>query len=341
MAPACVHLARRAACAVLAGTLLAPSLAAADTAWKVRFWGPKRASLQPYEWYAKEVAAKTGGRMKLEIAYGKGDASESLALLKAGAVDAAYICTQYVADKLPLLTVVDLPMFSPEDVVALGRMEIALSDQPAIDAELRQWNARMLVPTPLKQYQLMGTRRVARLDDFRGAKIRMSGEMGRILAAYGAEVVNFPAPESAAAIRSGRVELVALPYPSTLAAYKVHEVSRYVTEKISLGAALCFLGVNARSWDALPADVRRTMLELREPMVARYAEAYGAEDAPDIAAFRSKGLEFVTFNPVDRARLVARAIKVWDAWIDEREKRGLKGREVFEFAQRKIREYTQ
>jgi TRAP-type C4-dicarboxylate transport system substrate-binding protein len=330
----------RAVCAVLAMALAGPSLAAGDITWKVQFWGPKRPSLFPYEWYAKELAAKTGGHMKLEISYDKGDPAASLDLLKSGSVDAAYICSQYVADKIPLSTVIDLPMFSPDNVTALGRVELALSDHPAIDGELRKWNTKMLLPTPLPQYQLMGTRKVARIDDFKGAKVRVSGEMGRILAAYGAEITNFPAPESAAALRSGRVDLVALGYPSTLAAYKVHEASKYVTQNISLGAAICFLGVNAKSWDALPADVRKTMLDLREPMVARYVEAYGTDDASTIAVFRSKGLEFVTFNPVDRARLVARAIKAWEAWVDERDKQGLRGREVFEFTQQKIREYT-
>ncbi len=335
-----IRLAVRCTCALLAAALAAPSIAAGDVTWKVQFWGPKRPSLYPYEWYAKELAAKTGGRMKLDLSYDKGNPNEGLDLLKAGSADAIYICSQYVPEKIPLATVVDLPMFSPNNVVALGRVELALSDHPAIDAELRKWNAKMLLPTPLTQYQLMGTRKVARIDDFKGAKVRMSGEMGRILAAYGADIVNFPAPESREAVRSGRVELVALPYPSTLAAYKVHEVSKYVTENISLGAALCFLAVNARSWDALPAETRRAMLELREPMIARYAEAYARDDAADVAQFRSKGVEFVSFNPVDRARLVARAIKVWESWVDEREKQGLHGREVFEFTQGKIREYA-
>jgi TRAP-type C4-dicarboxylate transport system substrate-binding protein len=334
------HATIRAACAVLAAALAGPAFAAGDVTWKVQFWGPKRPSLYPYEWYAKEVAARTGGRMKLELSYDKGNPAETLDLLKAGSADAAYICSQYVAEKIPLSTVLDLPMFSPSNVVALGRVELGLSEHPAIDAELRKWNTKMLLPTPLTQYQLMGSRKVTRIDDFKGAKVRMSGEMGRILAAYGAEISIFPAPESAEAIRSGRVELVALPYPSTFAAYKVHEASKYVTEDISLGAALCFLGVNAKSWDALPADVRKTMLELREPMVARYTEAYGTDDAATIAGFRAKGLEFVKFNPVDRARLVARAIKVWESWVDERDKQGLRGREVFEFTQQKIREYT-
>jgi len=231
--------AMRAASACLAAALALPAFAA-DTTWKIQVWGARRASLIPYEWYAKEVAAKTGGRMKMEFSYDKGNPAEMLDQIKSGAADATYVCSQYVPAKAPLLTVLDLPMFSPDDLVAMGRVELALADHPAIEAELRNWNAKMLLPTPLPQYQLMGTRKVTRVDDLKGAKIRMSGDMGRILAAYGAEVVTFPASESGAALKSGKIELVSLPYPSTFAAYKVQDSSKYATENISLGAALCY-----------------------------------------------------------------------------------------------------
>ena len=333
-------IAKRAVSACLAALIAWPALAAQDTTWKIEVWGAKRASLIPYEWYAKEVAARTGGRMKMEFTYDKGDPAQMLDLLKSGSADATYVCSQYVPKKAPLLTILDLPMFSPDNLVAMGRTELALADHPAIEEELRAWNAKMLLPTPLPQYQLMGTRKVARVDDLKGAKIRMSGDMGRILAEYGAEVMTFPASESMPALKSGKIDLVSLPYPSTFAAYKVQDSSKYATENISLGAALCYLAVNIKSWEALPADVRKVMLDLREPLIKRYPDAYAIEDAASFADFKAKGIELVKFNPVDRARLVARAIKTWDAWIDEREKQGLKGRQVFEFTQQKMREYS-
>jgi TRAP-type C4-dicarboxylate transport system substrate-binding protein len=339
MTPSRLPIVLRAVGACLAAALALPSFAA-DTTWKIQVWGAKRASLIPYEWYAKEVAAKTGGRMKMEFSYDKGNPAEMLDLLKSGAADATYVCSQYVPTKAPLLTVLDLPMFSPDDLIAMGHVELALADHPAIEAELRDWNAKMLLPTPLPQYQLMGTRKVTRVDDLKGAKIRMSGDMGRILAAYGAQVMTFPASESMAALKSGKIDLVSLPYPSTFTAYKVQDASKYATENISLGAALCYLAVNIKSWDALPADVRKVMLDLREPLINRYPEAYGIEDAAAFADLKAKGVELVKFNSVDRARLVARAIKTWGAWVDEREKQGLKGREVFEFTQKKMREFS-
>jgi TRAP-type C4-dicarboxylate transport system substrate-binding protein len=314
--------------------------AAAETTWKAHIWGVKRASSLPLEWYAKELAAKTGGQMKLELMYDKGTPAGSADLIRSGAAEAVYFCAQYFPDKMPLSTVLDLPMFSPDDLAAMGRITLALAEHPAIQAELRSWNTKMLLPVPLPQYQLMGTRRVTRIDDLKGAKVRISGEMGKILQEYGAIPSIISSIDSAAALKDGSLDLVALPYPYAFAAFKVHESSKYVTEKISLGGPLCYVGASQKAWDALPAGVQKVMLGLREPMVARYADAYAPGDAANIASFKERGLEFVAFNPADRARLVAKAIKVWQGWVEEREKQGLRGREVFEFAQGKIREFT-
>jgi len=134
--------------------------------------------------------------------------------------------------------------------------------------------------------------------------------------------------------------VVSSPYPSTFAAFKIYEASSYVTTNVSLGTQLCYFGVSQKAWEALPAKTQQIMQSLRQPAVARYEEMYASDDAANIALFKQKGLEFVSFGATDRARLVAKAIKYWQIWVEEREKQGLKGREVFEFAQGKIREYT-
>jgi hypothetical protein len=82
------------------------------------------------------------------------------------------------------------------------------------------------------------------------------------------------------------------------------------------------------------------MLELREPLLQRFEDLYARENATTAAAMKQQGVEYIPFSAIDRTRLVAKAIKVWQAWVEEKEKQGLKGREVFEFAQAKIREFT-
>ena len=144
-------------------------------------------------------------------------------------------------------------------------------------------------------------------------------------------------PDSVAALKNGEIDTIALP-AFAFAAYNVQDSAKYVTDKISLGSPFCFLAASQKAWDALPAGVQKTMLAQREPAIAQFEDIYAREDAATTAAFKQKGLEFVSFSAADRARLVAKAIKYWQAWIEEREKQGLKGREVFEFVQAKIRE---
>src|SRR5258706_7984963 len=181
---------------------------AAEITWKTSVWGPKRTSSAGFEWYAREVAAKTGGQMKIEIAYDQGKPTEAPEKLKSGAVEASYFCAQYTADKIALVTVLDLPMLAPENTSALGRVQLALADHPAVAAELRKWNIKMLVPAPTPQFQLMGTRRVAKIDDLKGAKIRAPAGMGKILEEYGASAsVGTFASNSIDGLKSGAVEL--------------------------------------------------------------------------------------------------------------------------------------
>jgi TRAP-type C4-dicarboxylate transport system substrate-binding protein len=330
-------------CAVIGAAMMWAALAAspafAATTWKVEIWGPKRASLVPFEWYAQEVAARTGGQMKFDIAYDKGKVTDAVPLLQSGGADGTFVCTQFFSEKMRLLTLFDLPMISPQGLGALGRVELALADHPAVVAELKKSNIMLLLPTPLPQYQFMGTRRLASIDDFEGAKVRISPEMGRVLGEYGAQVIKTSTAEAAGALKEGKLDLVALPYPYAFVTYKVDEVSKYVTDSISLGSPLCYMGVSHKSWEALPPNVKKVMLELREPAVARYEQAYAADDAAQIAKFKERGLEFVAFSPADRTRLVAKSIKIWNAWIEEREQEGLPGRDLFIFTQSKIREY--
>jgi TRAP-type transport system periplasmic protein len=326
-------------CAVAAALAMMAGTASAET-WTAQIWGPKRASSVPFEWYAQQVEAKTGGAMKMKFEYDKGKPTTSTEVMASGTVQGVYYCAQYYPDKMPLSTVLELPMFAPETVTQIGKVGLALADHPVIQDELRRYNTKMLLPAPLPHYQLMGTRKVVRIDDFKGSKVRIAGEMGKILQEYGATINVVASTESAAALRSGTLDLVALPYPYAFASFGIDSASKHVTERISLGAPLCYLGVSQKAWDALPASTQKVMLSLRAPTMDRFEDAYAEGDAKNIASFRSQGLEFSNFNPADRARLVARSIKVWQQWVEEREKQGLKAREVFEFAQAKVREVS-
>lgn len=309
--------------------------ASAQTVWKVALFGPPRAVTKPLEWYAQEAAKGTNGQLKIELVYGEAlaKAKEMPDGLKVGAFEMAFLCASYYPGKFPLLTVLDLPMFAPESIVTQSRVQLALADHPAVAEELRRWNTLLFLPIVLPQYQVMGKKRIARAEDFKGVRVRVSGEMAKVLEDYGAVKSLMPAPETYIALERGVIDAVTFASTYMFVSYRVHEISKYFTDKISLGTQPCFYGLNAAAWEKAPPATKKLLQDLREGMVQRYAEAYAAADEKNYAEFRQRGIEIINFPPAERAKLLAAAGKHWQAWVRDAEGRGLKGKEVFEFAQ--------
>ena len=320
--------------------LLAPAAAAfAETVWKVALFGPPRAVTKPLEWYAQEALKRTNGQLKIELVYGEAlaKAKEMPEGLKAGAFEMAFLCASYYPGKFPLLTVLDLPMLTPDDIDAQSRLSLAMAEQPAVVDELKRWNTMLFLPIPLPQYQVMGKKRITQATDFKGVRVRVSGEMAKVLEDYGAVKSLVPAPETFTALERGVIDSVTMASTYMFASYRIYEVSKYFTDKISLGTQPCFYGLSLTAWDKLPPATKKTLLELREGLTQRYVEAYAAADEKNYAEFRKRGIEIINFPASERAKLLAGAARHWKAWVADADKRGLKGTEVFEFVRTRLK----
>src|SRR3990172_2229416 len=135
--------------AMLACTLLLPGGAgeAERASWRAALFGPPRAVTQPLDWFAKEVAAKTGGQVKMELVYGEAlaKATEMPDGIRGGAFEIGFLCASYYPGKFPLWTVLDLPMFTPDDITVQGRAQMAIAEHPAVLDEFKRWNVKLLV----------------------------------------------------------------------------------------------------------------------------------------------------------------------------------------------------
>ena len=331
---------------VIAGFLSAivtsgPALAQQVT-WKVAIFGPPRAVTVPIEFLAKEMAAKTGGQLKIEPVYGEAlsKATEMIDGLKAGAFEAGLLCASYYPGKLPLYTVLDLAMLTPDDVMVQARVQMAVAEHPAIVAEFKRWNLRMLLPGPLPQYQMMGKRRITKVEDLRGVRIRVSGEMARVLEDYGAVKSLVPAPEAYPSLERGVVDMITFPATYAFASYRLQEISKYFIDKISLGSQPCFWGVSETAWSKLPPAQQKQILDLREPATQAGQHAYAAADEKNYADWKARGIEIINFPAAERAKLTANAGKHWQEWVQDKEKKGLPGKALLEFVQAKIKEHA-
>ena len=330
---------------VLAGFLgvgVTTSALAQQTTWKIAVFGPPRAVTAPIEHLAKEMAARTNGQVKIEPVYGEAlsKATEIIDGIKAGAFEGGLLCASYYPGKLPLYTVLDLAMLTPDDIMAQARVQMAVAEHPAVAQEFKRWGVRMLIPGPLPQYQMMGQRRITKVEDLKGVRVRVSGEMARVLEDYGAVKSLVPAPETYTSLERGVVDMVTFPASYAFASYRLHEISKYFIDKISLGSQPCFWGASEAAWSKLTPAQQKMMLDLRESAVQAGLQAYRAADENNYTEWRSRGVEVIDFPASERAKLAANASKHWQEWVADKEKRGLPGKALLEFVQAKIKEHA-
>jgi TRAP-type C4-dicarboxylate transport system substrate-binding protein len=309
--------------------------------WNVSVWGGKRAWTKPLHVWADEMDKKTGGRWKIKIHYGGvlAPPKENLDGLRAGMFEAASFCAAYHPGKVPLHTVHELPFIAPDKNIHMFQMVQELWKHPALRKELLIWNAVPLLAGGLCQYHLMGNKPIRTVADLDGARVRMGGDIGKALKSLGAVPTLVPAPETYEALSRGTVDLIGFPYTYAYGAYKIHEVSKYITP-VSLGTMNCPFVASKDAWDALPAEFKQYHQAFYEKSPEVWAAEYEKADNKWLPIFHEK-LEYIDFPKSERDKIVAKVDEgFYSKWIENWEKKGLPARDVFNYYLIKRRELT-
>jgi TRAP-type C4-dicarboxylate transport system substrate-binding protein len=320
---------------------LPPKATAAEKVinWDFSLWGGKRAWSAPLHDWAADMEKMTKGRWKIKLHYGGvlAPPKENWDGIRAGMFQAAGVCVAYTPGKTPLHTVSELPFIAPNENVDIIKLMVKLWEHPALKKELLKWNAVPLLPSALCQYHLMGNAPVRKVEDLNGKRIRIGGEIAKVLERFGAVPTLVPAPEVYEALSRGTVDLVGFPWTYGYGAFKAYEVSKYVSLPMSLGTMSCFYIANKDAWDALPKEFKKYHMEWYNKSPQIWAAEFKKADDKWIPIFK-KTLEFVDFPFSERERLVGEAKSVYEKWVAAREKEGLPGRDVLNYylKQRKI-----
>jgi len=333
------------AMAIIAGffcTFAAPAMAAGKPiVWNMSLWGGKRAWTSPLHQWAADMKEKTNGGWIIKFHYGGvlAPPKENYDGIKAGMFEAAGICAAYTPGKNPLHTVGELPFIAPNKTEDIVRMMVELWKHPALKKELLTWNAVPFLPSALPQYHLMGNKAVRTVKDLDGARIRIGGEIARVLKEFGAVPTLVPAPEVYEAVSRGTIDLVGFPWTYSYGSYKTYEVSKFVTLPISLGTMSCFYVANKDAWDALPEAYKKAHMEWYNKAPKIWAAEYKRADDKWIPEFKKK-LEFIDFPASERNKIVEKAGAIYENWVKVREKEGLPGKEILEYYLTKRKEIT-
>ena len=313
---------------------LAPAAISAEKVynWNFSLWGGKRAWTAPLHDWAADMEKKTNGRWKIKLHYGGvlAPPKENYDGIKAGMFEAAGICAAYTPGKNPLHTVSELPFIAPNENKDIIQMMSELWKHPALKKELLKWNAVPLLPSALCQYHLMGNKPVRTVEDLKGKRIRIGGEIAKVLKEFGAVPTLVPAPEVYEAVSRGTIDLVGFPWTYSYGSYKTYEVSKYVSLPLSLGTMSCFYIANKDAWDALPDEFKKYNMAWYNRSPAIWHAAFKKADDKWIPIFK-KRLEFIDFPKSERDKIVEKAEAVYERWVKAREKQGLPGRDVLNY----------
>lgn len=317
--------------AVLTGSFVAPAFAAS---WDVSLWGKRRAFTEHVERLAELVSDKTNGEFTLNLSYGGLSKNrENLDGIAAGAFEMAQFCAGYHRDKNPTITVMELPFLGVSDLRAEIAASQAVYNHPATQKDLARWNATLLMPSPLPQYNIAGKGTApAGLSDLEGISIRATGGIGKALGKVGINPVSLGAGEVYGAMESGAIQGAAFA-PHAHLSFKVVDEAEWWTSNLNPGSVNCPVVVNSEALADLSDAHRAALLGSVDEALDWYVEKYQVSVDKFNAKITENNIQVLTFSDTDVAAIKATAQPVLDEWLADMDSRGLPGQELYDLVQ--------
>ncbi len=301
--------------------------------WNVSLWGKRRAFTEHVERLAELVSEKTGGEFTLNISYGGLSKNrENLDGISIGAFEMAQFCAGYHRDKNPSITVLELPFLGVSSLEQEIELSMAVYKHPAAIEDLGRWNATLLMPSPLPQYNVVGVGDApSTLADFKGLSVRATGGIGAAMATVGAVPTSMSASEVRQAMDSGVVKAVAFA-PHAHMSFGTIEKATWWTENLNPGTVNCPVVVNTDALNGLSDAHREALLGSVEESLDHYVTNYnGATMDAWGPALEERGIERVTFTDEEIAAFKeAAAAPAATDWLEQNKAAGLPAQELYD-----------
>jgi TRAP-type C4-dicarboxylate transport system substrate-binding protein len=187
---------------------------------------------------------------------------------------------------------------------------------PIVVKDLARWNATILMPTPMPQYNIVSkTDPLKTLEDFKGLRVRGPGGIMGVLGKLGAVKTGVPFSEVRQSMDSGVIDAASFA-PHAHLATKTYAVGQWATTNLNLGTANCPVVVNTDALNALSKKHRDALLGSVDEALAFYVDNYDNNTTGKYEkAVTEAGLTRVTFSIAQTAQLNDLAESVREDWI--------------------------
>ena len=301
--------------------------------WDVSLWGKRRAFTEHVEKLAELVSAKTNGDFTLNISYGGlSKNKENLDGIAIGAFQMAQFCAGYHRDKNPSITVPELPFLGVNSLEQERSISQAVYQHPAVQKDLARWNATLLMPSPLPQYNIVGVGDAPQtLNDYAGLSVRATGGIGKAMAAVGAVPTSMSASEVRQALDSGVVKAVAFA-PHAHMSFGTVEAGKWWTTNLNPGTVNCPVVVNSDALADLSDAHRAALLGSVDESLDHYIATYNGKTmnawGPTLEA---KGIQSISYTDAELDAFKAKvAGPAAASWVADNTAKGLPAQELYD-----------
>ncbi len=316
---------------VIFGLVIAPNPAPAK-AIKLKFHDPfPPAGLNiGSRWLMDEVEKRTNGKVKFDRIFGGalGSLDEQPMAVKSGSFDLGQVSAVYNPGIYPRGTLTILP-FLTDDVLAHAKAAHELFRSPEVEKEFTALNQKYLLPGMWATIEMMSYDPIRTIADMRKAKIRAHGGSADALKAIGITTYAVPWGELPAAAERRVVDAAIMGCPTDAYDFGYGDIFSY-WERIKFYYFPMTLVMNLKTWNKLPADVRKVMEDIIAIGPAKVYELYNALDVAAEKKLIDGGLvKIVEFK--DLEKLKAQTSKpVWDKWIADMKAKGIDGQALLD-----------
>ena len=259
---------------------------------------------------------------------------ENLDGISIGAFEMAQFCAGYHPDKNRVVTVLELPFLGVENLEQEVAVSSAVYAHPAATEEMAQWNAKLLMTSPMPQYNLVGTGKPRdTLEAFNGMRVRATGGLGKAFKAAGAVPTSVTATEAYQAMESGVVDTVAFAQHAHLSFGTINQADWW-TANLNPGTVNCPVVVNIDAYEGLSKKHKDVLDGSIKEALDHYLDNYGKLLDKWDSVLAEKGVKKINIsNDVINAFRAKAADPIRDAWIADMEKQGFPGQELYDLVQ--------
>jgi len=280
------------------------------------------------EW-AKEVEKRTNGKLKITIFPGGTltPAPTCYDGVVKGISDLGMSVMAYTKGKFPLTEVIDLPLGYTSGAAATRLInQYYAKFKPKEFGEVKVLYLHAHGPGILHTKKAVNT-----LEELKGMRIRCTGTVTEIVKALGAVPMSMPMGETYDALNRGMVEGSMAPIEA-LEGWKWGEVVKFTTESFgSAYSSAFFVVMNQEKWNALPADVQKTVEKINSEWGEKTGKLWDEADKSGRGFSVNLGNKIIPLSPEENQRWAAASRPVLDEYVKRMKEKGLPGQEALKF----------